>query len=332
MRKVFLLLAIALVFSIVFAESAVGEAKYERLVCESNFAKANVDNVVEVVPSASIILTPMVDSIDEDLISIADYVSEMSDSNKMAQDGLNIMIMEVSQSIRSLNQETQTQVRDGLRAMDNNLRRETMPLLKTDFDELKTEFVECKIEALKKLSLAKVEGLNQIIAAWEERMALFQSKGLDITAMEAIVVEAEAQVIDPLNTAIEAEDTNASRNYCLFNGCDIVNFHFAAKMEAAKLEAIISKIDSNTTDANILAITAQAQIKVDEAQEEIEQLGNNKFPNGENSIWQKLNSAANDIGQVLKPIDSNVPKPPVTMPPEPNNPNVPDINEGSGVQ
>lgn len=272
----------------------------------------------------------MISAVDNNLSAISDYVEGMSDSNKMHLDILNKYMGLFMFSVQNLNRTTQNEFRNGMKTLDGNSRKETIATMKEDFDSLKATFLVCKAEALKKLSLAKVDVFNQILSTWETRIVTLQSKGLDTTAMEAIMDDARTQVIDPMTAAINAGDTNAPKDYCLMNGCDKVNFHFAAKMEAAKLEAIIAKVNTSTTDENVLAITADAQKNVDDAQAELATIGNNKYQQGKDKVWEKLNTASNDLRKVIKPSDVNAPKPPAPMPPASNNPNVPDVNDPEG--
>jgi hypothetical protein len=329
MKKVFLLLSLLLLFGSVFAGSAVGEAKYEKATCEADFAKANANNVIEVVSSSSSTLSPLITAVDNNLSALSDYVDEMSDSNKTQLDMLNKYMGSFMFSVQNLNKTTQNEFRNGMKTLDGNTRKETMDGMKADFASLKATFLVCKIEALKKLSLAKVDAFNQILSAWEAKMATFQSKGLDTTGMEAIIADAQSQVIDPMTAAINAGDSNASKDYCLMNGCNKVNFHFAAKMEAAKLEAIIAKVNASTTDQNVLTITAEAQKNVDDAQAELATIGNNKYQQGKDKVWEKLTTASNDLRKVIKSSDVNAPKPPAPMPPAPNT-GAPDVNDQEG--
>ncbi len=175
-----------------------------------------------------------------------------------------------------------------------------MGALKKDYDKFKENYNKCNLDSLKKFSYGKVATYDNYLDRAEERVSQLSAKGVETSDLTALIAEARSTIVAPLKDALQVSETpdeihSALKQYCLFNGCkDGLNFHFAAKFEAEKLDKILELVKDKANEAGLSDKVTSAQDSIIMAKSHV----------GDESAWTNLKSAGEIIKQILSTLRS----------------------------
>jgi hypothetical protein len=193
-----------------------------------------------------------------------------------------------------------------------NVSKDTIQSLRESYNSSAATFQSCKLSALQEVANGRVQAFQTVLSTYTDRMNNLSSKGLDTTGMSSAISGAQSTIITPLQNAISGATTvqelqTAVRGYCLANGCaNGQNYHFYAKFDEAKLQAILDYIKPNATAAGLGAQVTQAQSALDGVQSALNAVGPAKYdPTDEKAVWDGLKSAASDIKGIMKSMRGN---------------------------
>jgi len=298
-KKIFIFLFVALLLAgIVSAEEGkpMLTARFDNINCHAQFAISYAQKIAGLDANLAIALN-------EKITTLNGSLAVLAGEGKQAMTGkeFNPQSQTVWSDIKALNQET----RNALKNFKGAANRENRVQLKQKHSEAKQFFVDCKQAAEKSFAQAKIAEINGQITSLESKLSKLKAKGVDTAGIESIISEAKATVINQISAAIAEGDYNkikgAIKNNCLFNGCSKANFHLEAKIEIAKLDALLAKIKDKATEAGLTAEWQSAQGNVDAAKAALESVGTAKYAEEtRKAVWDNIREAADKIKALLK--------------------------------
>lgn len=173
--------------------------------------------------------------------------------------------------------------------------------------QLRSTFETCQLNALKELAEAKIDFYNSTIKFYRAKIANLTAKDVRTSGLTAIVTGAQAQIITPLQSAVD-NATNATelmyamRQYCLFDGCQAgTNYHIATKFEIEKLGRITDAISSTASSYGFGDNLTQAQNYLSNARSALGGIGTAPYTSQQqDAIWNNIGNAAQAILDIIK--------------------------------
>jgi hypothetical protein len=188
-----------------------------------------------------------------------------------------------------------------------NVSAQTKIALRDDYKNAKDTFTACHLGATKRMANGRVNAFNNVLEKWSEKADNLSAKGIDVTDMRSVISGANSTIVVPLDNSLDNAQTGKDvrdtlRSYCLANGCkNGINYHFYAKIEHAKLQAILDFIKPNATSANLTTQVNFAQSELDSVQASLTSVGTAQYSDGQNKIiWDNLKDAAKTIKEIIK--------------------------------
>lgn len=183
--------------------------------------------------------------------------------------------------------------------------------MRTDYDSLHDEYKSCNDESLERFANAKVNAYDVALEKAQERADNLSAKGVDTSAIDSLIEDAQEQVVDPLKDALDAAENgsdvkDAIGQYCLFNGCkNGLNFHFWLKFEAEKLDAVLASISDDAEAAGLSGEVDSAQADIDSARGSIDEIEDGRYDSGAGkAVIDSLHDAAQAIKDILHELRS----------------------------
>lgn len=309
--KKFLVLFLLMVFAAPFAygaenrqaaesrhlEAAVAEAK-----CKADYTEGLISLLVSGFPDAAS-LSQQSDALKQDVAQLQSYASQG------AVDGYRNY---VKGSYDAHMKDARKAIQDVRQAHGKNLTKETRASLKSGGEQLKSTFDACHFSAMKSYSNSRVDVFNDEIDKAGARAANLTAKGIDTSNIIGIVNSARSQVVEPLKSDIsQAKDGKelaaAMEKYCLHDGCKSgVNFHFSAKFEIEKLNAILAVVKASPKAASQADRISMIQAGLDAAKAALDATGTAQYPQKgkDNAVWSQIRQAAKDLSELVRTLRS----------------------------
>ncbi len=192
-----------------------------------------------------------------------------------------------------------------------NMTQQVRKELRDEYSDAKEDFDKCNEEALGNFVDAKLEAYKAILERAEERAENLSEKGLDTTGLEELIDDAEEQVVDPLEDAIDSAETvqeirEAFGDYCMFDGCkDGLNFHLAAKWHIEKLDQILELVEEDAEEAGLEDDWEDAKEYVSEADSALDAVADEQYEGTEhNDVWGNIRSASEALKDIISELRS----------------------------
>jgi len=294
-KKIVLVLIFFLLAGIVFSEVNNGVAVSSNnvdsgnLICSANFSKNYANELV----NSSIINSDSINPLILNIDSIID-VNKSTSSKFVAPNRLIL-------AINNLNQELKRKVTSALVLEENKQEQ-----VKTIYQTQKDVYLSCKNESRIQFLKKKVSFINSDLNNWGAKVNSLEKRGYDVASMKQVLVDANTQIIKPLNDALILGDTSVIDKYCINEGCLEVNFHLSAKMEYYKLSAIVQKIESivqrTGLDSNLSYVKQNLGL-VDVA---INEVGVSAYTiETRQAVWNNLNTVAVTLKEIIKKLKAD---------------------------
>ena len=307
-KKILILLVVFLIAGIVFAETEASaspflQARYKKLNCEVEFAKTIANNLKAIDSNSSAIFDEKVNSV---TISMNDFNQRI---NKIDQKEFNSKMAGVLEKVRSISQISVRTLNDVNRLGTQSKLR--IAESKTQRENARQEFIACMKNAQLDFLRSKIDEYKRVLSAWENRIREMQDKKINAREMNQIMEQARERVMIPLEQALMSNDANAIgesvRTTCLHDGCESGDFHFAAKMEAAKLQALIEKIEPTyyqlfpQNSAQQASLIEEAKVALANVKSKIAELDGKKYDKEErDELWRNLKNCALKLKEAVK--------------------------------
>jgi hypothetical protein len=270
------------------------QARYDQANCFAQFAISHANSIMAADSNLSGALDGEIATVNADMAALLADVAPDKNSEFKAQ------LSTAQTDIRALN----SAARDQLRNLFGPSKREARAQVRAAYQEAMAQYVDCRKSANMGFARARVNAYNTILDHDMDTIAKLAAKGLDTTAMTQLVSDAREKVVAPIQAAIDSGDYNAAKDvvkgYCLYNGCSTLNFHFAAKMGIAKLDAVIAKAnDSNLSDAQ-KSLLSQATTSLEAARTALAAVGDGAYTDdNKKGVWDNLKAASSSLAQLL---------------------------------
>ncbi len=183
--------------------------------------------------------------------------------------------------------------------------------LRDAYNALHEDFEACNLESMERFAQAKIDGYEKILERAGERSEDLSEKGVDTNALDALIEDAEDEIVDPLKDAVDDAQTaeelrEALGSYCMFNGCaNGVNFHFAAKWQIEKLDSILDLIEDDAEEAGLSDDWNDANEYVETASENLEEVGDDQYEGTEHDdVWDNIRLASGALKDIISELRS----------------------------
>jgi hypothetical protein len=149
----------------------------------------------------------------------------------------------------------------------------------------------------------RLKSYNNAIAKSERLVASLQAKGVDTSAMESTMSDAQFTVIGPLADALESGDetlvANELRSKCLFNGAPY-SFHFGAQMSIEGMTAITVRIEDRAVQAGYGRQIGEIKAHLATAQAALDEAGTSPYNEEQKKVLkEELRTAASLLKEVI---------------------------------
>jgi len=180
------------------------------------------------------------------------------------------------------------------------------------YKEMRATYDSCHFGSLKHAADTKVEEYQEKLQNKRDKIEDLGAKGVDTAELEGVVDEAEDEIVNPLEDAVDAAENDtelkdAMHGYCLHDGCkDGKNFHLGARFETAKLGAILDKIRDAAEAKGLGEEVAAIGSALDSAQEILDAAGDSQLSaSDEESLDGYVDDAAARLKALLSKLRSD---------------------------
>jgi len=276
------------------------DAAMDLVNCKTDFTVAVMESMIDRVPEASS-LDDNVDALQADTEELQNYADadDVLGFRSYLRGTYEPNLREAKQEVLQLRRTA-------------NIRSETLSDLRSDYESLRADFDGCHVTGLKRAAEAKLTAYDRFLDKAEEKADNLDAKGVDTAGLEDLISDARAEIVEPLQDAVDSADDSsevrdALKQYCLFNGCpNGVNFHFAARFELEKLNQILDKVEQNATDAGLGDEVSDIQEDLDDAEESLGDAGTSQYNDEEyEGMWNSLHSASSKTRDLLAELRSS---------------------------
>jgi len=299
------LFALALVFPSAFAAGANQSGYYLDVraahnACRIDFTTGVIDNVVAKIPNTTSTFSPFSEKLKVDKAKLFEFASAKD------KDGFNGFVVgalktDMQDAASALKSERKKYREYGSKPTDISALRE-------DFQSSRGVFSDCESSAVLKLGQARIAQYGADVANWQSSADKLKEKNLSTAEMQNVIDGAKSGIIAPIQSALDsgnsAELQSALRKYCLGdscsdrNGAGISNYHGFAKINAARLQAVLNKLLTlDPQNAQLIS----AQTSLDNVQSILSVVGEGKYAGSQQQdIWNGLKAAKQSVQDYLK--------------------------------
>lgn len=265
--------------------------------CRTNLTVSFLNDVITTAPGLSTSLNYQLTSIRQRTAQLQNY-SNMSNATDFRN------------YVKSTYDPYLNQIRTGLipSIRGENLSANAIALIRGDYAPLASQYSICSYNALRRFAIAKENSYNGVMTYYQQRVANLSSRGLNTTALTALLNKANSQIIVPYQNGINNATTSNQiesvlGEYCLFDDCQNgMNFHLAANFDLLKLEAVYQKIKSiKNLTANQTSQLTKVGSDLNATSAALASVGTSAYtPSTAQSVFGDLNQTVNDIRILFK--------------------------------
>jgi hypothetical protein len=281
-------------------------ARIQHLSCTIDFTTSVMNDVVNAVPQDSSALSADIAKLNGDEAQLSSLASA---GNPDAFDSFvsGTLTPDVTQGISDLHA-----ARRGFRG--ENVTNATLTQLNSGYNTAHSTLTSCNSGAVSTLLQARINQFSATINDWNSRISTLGAKGFDTTAMQGVASGATADVVTPLQNALqsgnEAQMITALQTYCLGDDCNGVNgsqpydYHGFAHMALEVLQSEVDKAGTDPLAANLTAAgvsmnssyLSDATQQLNSVRSTLTAVGTAKYAAGqEQSIDAGLRQASQDL-------------------------------------
>ncbi|HTY43699.1 MAG TPA: hypothetical protein VMC80_00445 [Patescibacteria group bacterium] len=253
-----------------------------------NFYSGTANSMTALVPSN--ILATDISTLQSDLAQIQTYVTS-SDRTSLAQFVTGTFQPDLSTA--------QKDIIAWRQANFKNLTAQQKTSLVSTFTQSKSTFQSSQLNAYKNFANGRVNYFNNAISVYQNRTNNLQAKGIDVSSLTQLLSDAQAQIITPLqnaiNSATDASSLNqAVKQYALFDGSQGgTNFHLAAKFNVAELQIALTKLISASVSQTSIT---QLQTDISTSNSVLTSVGTNQYTNSQQTqLWNSIKDGWNVV-------------------------------------
>lgn len=274
------------------------ESAMDNVVCRVEFSVGVMESHIEHLDAEE--LQDHIDTLEADVDELQEYVDD-ADAEGFRQ------------YLRGTYVPNQQDVRAAVldARLEANMTYEIRQSLMEDYTELKETFDECNYQSIKNFAEAKLEAYDEVLATAQERADNLTEKGVETDGLEQIIEDAEDEIVDPLQSAVDdAEDAqeirDALRSYCMFNGCfDGTNFHFAAKTNIERLYSILEVVEDDAIEAGLEDEVEAIEDYLADAEDYLQDAGTSQYTTEQaEGVWDNIKDAAETLKEIVSELRS----------------------------
>jgi hypothetical protein len=265
--------------------------------CKTNFTVTFINYLVSAVPSLSS-LSSQAATLQQETTQLQAYASGGNTTNFISY------IKNIyDPSLRQIRTTTQNSLKSA------NISRNTIIQLRNQYNTTLGAYQTCAFNAQKQFATAKGDSYGGFISYYQQTVQTLSAKGLNTTALTALVNNANSQIVLPYQNAVSAATTPNALNaalaqYCLFDGCKSgTSFHLAANFDNLKLAAMYNKIKSSKPKltSNQTAQLLKVQADLNAASSELSAVGTSQYTQSSGqSVFTALNQTVTDMKGLRK--------------------------------
>ncbi len=271
------------------------QARYDHIACQVDFTKNTIDNVVGKVPDAATQLNQYKEDLTGELNALKGYLDskDKEQFNSYVKSTLHQKMIDASKAVK-----------DSLHG--KNVTKDTRKAIQDQFSADRRAFAACNANTAKTFAQEKVQKMKDDLDEWDKKIDNLSARGINVDDMKKIVSDARSMAVDPVSNEVNGATTGdaikaALQKYCLADGCkDGVNFHFFAKMDIARLNALVSYLEGT---GKTLDQTALAQLKadIDAANSALASVGTSDYTEATRAAaWDSIKKASEDLRDLVK--------------------------------
>ena len=259
-------------------------ARYSHLECRLNLVKAQADNSAKYLSSAG--LSEKKDKLDADFATLKGYADngQSKEFNSF-----------VTTTLKQDNKDIQDSVKDARKNL-KNITKENRNSLKDAWKSSIDAFNACNSNAKKSIAGARLAFMNAQISDWNKVIDEMKAKGLDTSALEAVVADA-SQLTALLNEASNAETDDEFKSKA--DEARNLHLHLWARFHIAKVKAYLAKVEPKAVQAEMNDKVTEIKNLLNEASQ-LAQTGK-KYGDGEfDKTWSDIRQASEKLKDLSK--------------------------------
>ncbi len=277
-----------------YNETPMLAAVHQNAKCRVDFTNDLIDSMIDEAPGEEGLLDYS-DTLNEDLDELYDLAQEgdREGFRNYLRNTFEPNFREAKQEMR----EARERIREGEEQGQGKMLR-----LRNEYQESYREYERCNYESMNDIAGERLSWMNQVMEHWSNKSAELARKGVDTSELDDVIEGAEETVVEAYGNQVRnagdaAQVRAAMGAYCLGDGCpNGLNYHFYAKAEIAKLNAILGYLEEDAVDAGLGEEVDEAQGYLDSADEGVQDTGQNQYGQGTSeSVWGSIRSAAETL-------------------------------------
>jgi len=284
-----------------FRGQALGAAM-EDIYCKTDFSVAVLESLISHTDDSDS-LNSDIDALETDTQNLQNYAddNDVEAFRTYLKDSYGPHLKDATEAAKSW--------RTGHSGLEPSARKE----IRDEYTDLRETYDQCNKDALNRFSEARINAAEQELEKAEKVVANLSSKGVDTSGLSALISEARSEIVEPLQSALDAATTgkelsDALHAYCLNSGCKTGNnFHFAAKFDIEQIGSILDYIESDADSAGLSGKVSDARSSLGSAQSKLDEVGSSSYGSlgDREDVWKDIRDAAATVKEILSEMRSS---------------------------
>ena len=174
---------------------------------------------------------------------------------------------------------------------------------------LQASVQEQKNQIYIEIGTQRLDNYNKVLSAENGQIANMSAKGYDVSGLQAVVSDAQANVVTPLQNAVDTGNGTVIKAQlkaaCLDNGMPYSD-HYAAKINLARLTAVDNKLLAMVNNTTIQGQLSDVNAKLTNVQGQLNTIGTNPYTGSQkDDVWNGLKAAAQELKTAISEINAN---------------------------
>jgi len=164
-------------------------------------------------------------------------------------------------------------------------------------------------DAYIKLGDQRLSEYNSLLSKEDAQIANMASKGFDVSGLQSVEAGARANVVMPLQTAVNTGNGTAIRDQlkstCLDNGMPY-SYHYSALINLARLTSINDKLGTLVNNSTLQGQISDVNSKLTSVSSTMDSIGTSPYTGSEkDQVWDGLQAASQELKTIIKEINAN---------------------------
>jgi hypothetical protein len=159
-----------------------------------------------------------------------------------------------------------------------------------------------------RLGQQRLSEYNHLLSMENTQISNMESKGFDVSGMQSVVAGAQANVVTPLQNAVNTGNGTVIKeelkSVCLDNGMPY-SYHYSAQINLARLTSINDKLATLVNNTTIQGQISDVSSKLSAVSSNLDSIGTSPYTGSQESqVWDGMKAASQELKTIIREINS----------------------------